>query len=287
MTRMGEGTLLHRRAVLVGSVSLAALGACSGDDDARPVAGPPPRALRYGDVPTRLTGHWIVVIDETPRTRQLEILAVEPKESGGFTALARYGFTGERLQNTTLRGREEAGGRIVFDFVTPNKNLVRAALGTDGRFAGEIDYKVGASAGTTRHLVIRETAAEQLLADKYVVVKDTKFTLVYVGADNCGPCAAWERDVGPGTRSNFLASATARGVVFREVHARNYMNTAEPTRWPDDLIWLTKATNIASGTPRYIVMVDRKIVLNTQGRFAARVEPLLRDLTSRRNAATA
>lgn len=280
--------MLDRRAFGLGLVATGALGACAGDDEARPAAtAQTPRALRYGDLPTRLTGHWIVVIDQTPRTRQLEILAVEPKDDGSFTALARYGFTGERLGNTTLRGREMAGGTIAFDFVAPNKNIVRASLGADGRFSGEIDYKVGDSAGTKRGLVIRESAAEQLLADKYVVVKDTKFTLVYVGADNCGPCTAWERDIGPGTKSNFLASATARGVVFREVHARTYMNTAEPSRWPEDLIWLVKATNIASGTPRYIILVDRKIVLNTQGRFATRAEPLLRDLVARRAVAAA
>jgi len=276
--------MIDRRNFGLGALSVVALGGCAAEEATRPAVAATPRALRDADIATRLTGHWIVVIDDTPRTRQLEILAVEAESEGRFKATARYGFTGERLQNVNLRGRDE-GGWVALDFVTPNRNLVAVRLGDDGRFAGTIDYKTGASAGTNRQLVVRESAAEQLLADKYVVVRETKFTLIYVGADNCGPCAAWERDIGPGTRNAFVSGPLGRAVVFREVHARTYMNTAEPSRWPGDLFWLVKATNVASGTPRYIVMVDRKIVLNSQGRFSTRVEPLLRDLVARRASA--
>jgi hypothetical protein len=276
--------LIGRRKFGMGALAVIALGGCAPEEAPLSAVAATPRALRDADIAARLTGHWIVVIDDTPRTRQLEILAVEAEGDGRFRATARYGYTGERLQDVTLRGRDE-GGAVAFDFVTPNKNAVAATLGNDGRFIGRIDYPTGASAGTARHLAIRESAAEQLLADKYVVVRETKFTLIYVGADNCGPCAAWERDVGPGTRSAFVAGPLGRSVAFREVHARTYMNTAEPSRWPEDLLWLVKATNVASGTPRYIVMVDRKIVLNSQGRFSTRVEPLLRELVARRASA--
>ncbi|MBM3554874.1 MAG: hypothetical protein FJX47_04910 [Alphaproteobacteria bacterium] len=227
-----------------------------------------------------MTGHWIVFIDETARTRQLEILAVEPKEAGRFTAIARYGFTGEKLSPVEVAG-SDLGQHVTLDFTTPNRNRVVTRLGDDGRFAGEIRYFTGASAGTTRLLAIRESAAEHLLADKYVVARESKLSLVYVSASNCGPCGAWERDIGPGTKQAFLASRAARAFQFRQINHPTYMNTGEARRWPEDLHWMVKATNVASGTPRYVVLVDRKIVLNSQGRFSTRVEPLTQDLAAR------
>ncbi len=88
-----------------------------------------------------------------------------------------------------------------------------------------------------------------------------QITVVYVGAWNCAPCGGWEAT----RRRPFLESALAGSVVFREVKAGTYVDTRNTAKWPDDIQWIRDRNAANAGTPRFIVVADRRIVLNTRG----------------------
>lgn len=76
----------------------------------------------------------------------------------------------------------------------------------------------------------------------------------------------------------FERSPEAKHINFRRVFGNSFSNTTGG--WPEDLAWIRKKTFAASGTPRFIVVVDDQVVLNvfgTQGWDSA-VLPLIKRL---------
>jgi len=87
-------------------------------------------------------------------------------------------------------------------------------------------------------------------------------TLVAVMAYNCPPCAYWEAV----HRPPFVASATAKSVRYFEVKAGTYRDTrARETDWPEEIRWLRDSGKADSGTPRFLVVSEGKILLNARG----------------------
>jgi len=101
--------------------------------------------------------------------------------------------------------------------------------------------------------------------------------VLYVGAHNCPPCAFWES----ASKPTFLASPAAKKLTFREVKAGTYMDTRGSGSWPDDLKWIRDAGRADAGTPRFIVVVDGKIVKNRTGNWSGEVLPFVEKLVER------
>lgn len=54
-------------------------------------------------------------------------------------------------------------------------------------------------------------------------------------------------------------------IKYREVKANLYLDTADMHFWPEDLKWVPGKTFVKSGTPRFILMVDKTVVMNVFG----------------------
>ena len=87
-------------------------------------------------------------------------------------------------------------------------------------------------------------------------------TLLYVGAEDCAPCRAWQSSEG----ASFLASADFPRITYREVKSPHLHDILKDENWPDDLRGYRAGLRRSDGVPLWLVVVDHKIV---EQRFGA------------------
>jgi hypothetical protein len=107
-------------------------------------------------------------------------------------------------------------------------------------------------------------------------VSRTEVMLLYVGAEDCAPCQAWQKR----ERADFLASADFARLTYREVKSRHLEDVLKDENWPEDLRGYRNRLRRSDGVPLWLVVSDRKIV---EQRFGAtewreRVLPRIRSL---------
>lgn len=81
-------------------------------------------------------------------------------------------------------------------------------------------------------------------------------TVVYVGADDCGPCRAWRRDERPA----FLGSGVFPAIEYREVVAARLYDLLAEAEWPADLAFLREQVRSRPGAPQWFVMRDGRMI---------------------------
>lgn len=86
-------------------------------------------------------------------------------------------------------------------------------------------------------------------------------TLVYLGARNCGYCLEWEGD----QEQAFLASAERRAITYRRLIFASFRDLTVDRVWPADLVWIRDELGITGGTPRYVVVRGRELLLSAVG----------------------
>jgi hypothetical protein len=108
--------------------------------------------------------------------------------------------------------------------------------------------------------------------------------LIYIGAYNCIYCKQWELFSEPPWRKR----PEAAKVEVRKIMVPFFERTNADASWPEDLRWVRDQTNVKAGTPRFIVVVDHRIVQNAFGLngWNQRTVPLLADLVARRSTAS-
>lgn len=98
--------------------------------------------------------------------------------------------------------------------------------------------------------------------------------LVYVGAEDCGPCRVWRRDQKPA----FLAGLDPQRLRYREVIAPRLSQSFEEPVWPEDLRPYRASAEAVRGVPLWLVIRQDRVI----GRFGGlslwrdKVMPLLR-----------
>jgi len=101
-------------------------------------------------------------------------------------------------------------------------------------------------------------------------------TLLYVGADDCAPCRAWQRDDAPAFRT---APEFAR-VAYREVKAPSVLDLLKDEYWPDDLRRHRERLGRGVAVPLWLVVADAVVVEQAFGarQWREAVLPRLRSL---------
>ena len=84
--------------------------------------------------------------------------------------------------------------------------------------------------------------------------------LVYVGADDCVPCRAWQRDHAPSLQSPAFAR-----LDYREVKSPSVLHLLKDEYWPEDLRGLRSRLAPGDGVPLWLVVVDDAIVDRAHG----------------------
>ena len=84
--------------------------------------------------------------------------------------------------------------------------------------------------------------------------------LVYVGAEDCAPCRAWQRDHAPSLQSPAFAR-----LDYREVKSPSVLHLLNDEHWPADLRSLRSRLAPGDGVPLWLVIVDDAIVGRAHG----------------------
>jgi len=80
--------------------------------------------------------------------------------------------------------------------------------------------------------------------------------LLYVGADDCPPCRAWQRDAG----TAFRASAEFARVTYYEVKSPKLRDVLKDEYWPGELRRYRDQLGSRAGVPLWLVVADQEIV---------------------------
>jgi hypothetical protein len=85
--------------------------------------------------------------------------------------------------------------------------------------------------------------------------------VVYVGGWDCEPCATWKKRY----KADWLASPLFGRVTWVEVEAPRLKEAYQERYWPDDLRPVLASLPRKSGTPRFLVVRDGRVVANEFG----------------------
>jgi hypothetical protein len=88
-----------------------------------------------------------------------------------------------------------------------------------------------------------------------------KLTVVYVGGWDCEPCTRWKN----ASKAQWVASPAYRKVQYVEVDAPRLKEAYQPRYWPDELKPILEQLPRKSGTPRFLIVRDRKVLQNQFG----------------------
>jgi hypothetical protein len=100
--------------------------------------------------------------------------------------------------------------------------------------------------------------------------------LLYVGAEDCGPCRRWQRADEPGFRT---APEFSR-VTYRAIKSPSLLDILRDEYWPDDLRPLRERIRNGAAVPLWLVVADDVVVQQAFGESEWRgaVLPKLRAL---------
>ena len=92
-------------------------------------------------------------------------------------------------------------------------------------------------------------------------ITTSKIMLLYVGAEDCPPCRAWER----GEKVAFEASAEFPRIIYREVKSPTLFDVLKDENWADDLRGYRDQLGLDAGVPLWMVIVDNRVVQRGMG----------------------
>ena len=75
-------------------------------------------------------------------------------------------------------------------------------------------------------------------------------TLVYVGAEDCGPCRAWQSTEG----KRFLESPEFSHLTYREVKSPTLRDVLNDEHWPEDLRRYRDRLGAGAGVPVWLLI---------------------------------
>ena len=110
-----------------------------------------------------------------------------------------------------------------------------------------------------RHFLFGLLASTALAPLAAYAASDLK--VIYIGGWDCPPCNAWKKN----RKQGWLDSAEFKQVTWIEVEAPNLKRAYEDTYWPAQLRSIRDQLPKKSGTPRFVVVKDGKVVANHFG----------------------
>ena len=85
--------------------------------------------------------------------------------------------------------------------------------------------------------------------------------MIYIGGWDCQPCTAWKNKY----RGDWFASPEYKQVTWIEVEAPKLKEAYQERFWPGDLRPILDQLPRKSGTPRFLIVKDDKIIANEFG----------------------
>ena len=115
------------------------------------------------------------------------------------------------------------------------------------------------TAGVNRRTFVVAGAGRQLAA--IAGAGGAALKVIYVGGWDCQPCTAWKNKY----KANWLASPEYKQVTWIEVDAPKLKEAYQERYWPGDLKPILDQLPRKSGTPRFLIVRDDKVIANEFG----------------------
>lgn len=220
-----------------------------------------------------LVGEWLVVVEGEKRTRTFVIDAIKAASGDKMDLQASYGWS-DSAQVKSAASLSTNKASTTLQIVTPAKSIISATWISADTFEGTFET------GTTKKNVSlrkREGGDDDRPS---ATSRAKKITVLYVGAFNCPSCDEWKR------RDQRPEAELMKSIELRQVQTNSYAHIAQESAWPDDLKPIRDRLKLKSGTPRFIVMADDRIVLHRFGKASWQkdVLPKLAELNGARTA---
>jgi hypothetical protein len=118
-----------------------------------------------------------------------------------------------------------------------------------------------------------------LVAHEQAPAGAANLMLIYVGADDCAPCRAWQRDDG----KTFRHSKDFAQFCYREVKAGHLREILDDKHWPEDIRPYRSLLRLSDGVPLWFVVTDNTAISQYYGVAAWKdqVLPRLRKFSQR------
>jgi hypothetical protein len=100
-----------------------------------------------------------------------------------------------------------------------------------------------------------------LLSLGAVSAQAQRVEVFYLSAPDCRYCAHWESQ----SREAFLESPEGRAVNFVEIRGETLRRPIEARHYPPEHRWVFEQIGPSRGVPRFLIAVDRKVVMSAFG----------------------
>lgn len=116
--------------------------------------------------------------------------------------------------------------------------------------------------------------AALLVAHARAPARTAGLMLIYVGAEDCAPCRAWQN----GDGADFRKSAEFARISFREVKSPHLHDLLRDEHWPEEIRSYRRGLTRSSGVPLWLIVSGEGVVAQRFGAAAWRndVLPALR-----------
>ncbi len=120
-------------------------------------------------------------------------------------------------------------------------------------------------------------ATGALVAGAGIAPAAVTVTVIYVGGWDCPPCSAWKNK----EKAGWVASDLYRRVRYVEIESPRLKEAYQDRYWPEELKPVLEQVPRKTGTPRFLVVKDGKIVSNEfgGGRWGTTLEAIKKALT--------
>lgn len=114
--------------------------------------------------------------------------------------------------------------------------------------------------------VLATIIAAHLVAQARPSTRAANLLLIYVGADDCAPCRAWQR----GDGAAFQSSADFTRLTYREVKSPLLREVLKTESWPEDIRNYRDRLKPSDGVPLWLVVKNDEVVIQRFGTTAWR-----------------
>ncbi len=257
------------------------------------LAAPAPAA---GDFEARLktlSGYWLAQSEAAPQARVLRITNVILADADSAVLAGLYGPPAPVLPEARDITARLEGGRIMLDIVSADGAAVSLSHAAAGRLQGTQRHRDGtvsqlrfsAASLAQFHRFVAENPQPEARAGR-----GARIELVYVGADDCSQCRAWEAGhLGP--RGKLESSAEWQRLRFTVVKLATLKAAFRVEDAPERLRPLFHAMMAdgprIQGVPSFVLLVNGALRAHALGSaaFATLIEPALRAAVREKRAA--
>ena len=123
---------------------------------------------------------------------------------------------------------------------------------------------------------IAAVAAALLVANAPSRAQTGNLLLIYVGAEDCAPCLAWQR----GDGAAFRNSSYFDRLTYLEVKAAHLHDVLKDENWPEPVRFYRAHLKRSDGVPLWLVVANNEVVEQRFGAAAWRSDilPVIRSL---------